>query len=400
MLAYMHRIFAVLGVQPRLSLAELLQTYQLPKPLLCDQVAFFEADLDLAAAQRTLAGITKCGEVLTTIPWKQLNGEFIAELMEQRPRAERIVYGLTVFGGSSLQQKTHRHLALEVKKALKGRGRSSRWMSGKGHEAISPAAVEKLELTTEGYDFIIAFDGENAIIGLTSQVQNADSWGDRDFGKPFRDALTGMLPPKLARMMVNIAQPKKALLDPFCGSGTVLMEAILLHPELEITGSDIDERQTKGAIANLDWLRKSGSITNEERARVNVLHFPVQEVSRQLQNDFFDAIVTEGYLGKPLKGHESPQFLERNHADVTTLWKEALPVLAKQQPQGGRLVCTWPIMMSQNHPYYVELSDEELREAGYKRIHPLAAWSNDDKAIVYRRADQHVHRQLIVLEKV
>lgn len=400
MLAHMYRIFAVIGVQPRLSLAELLQTYQLPKPLLCDQVAFFDAELDLAKAQHTLAGITKCGEVIATIPWRELNGEYIAELIEQRPRAQRVVYGLTVYGGSSSQQKAHRHLALEVKKALKGRGRSSRWMSGKGHEAISPAAVEKLELTTEGYDFVIAFDGENAIIGLTSQVQNADSWGDRDFGKPFRDALTGMLPPKLARMMVNIAQPKKALLDPFCGSGTVLMEAILLHPEMEITGSDIDERQTKGAIMNLDWLRKSGSISNDERARVSVLNSPVQDVSRHLQNDVFDAIVTEGYLGKPLKGHESPQFLERNHADVTKLWKEALPELARLQQPGSRLVCTWPIMMSQNQPYYVEVDDEELREAGYKRIHPLAAWSNDEKPIVYRRADQHVHRQLVVLERV
>lgn len=400
MLGAMYRIFAVVGVQPRLSLAELLQTYHLPKPLLCDQVAFFDADLDLKAAQNTLAGITKCGEVVAIIPWKQLNGELIAELMEQRPRAQRIVYGLTVFGGSSAQQKAHRHLALEVKKALKGRGRSSRWMSGKGHEAISPAAVEKLELTTEGYDFVIGFDGDQAIIGLTTQVQNADSWGDRDFGKPFRDALTGMLPPKLARMMVNIAQPKKALLDPFCGSGTVLMEAILLHPEAEIVGSDIDKRQTDGATINLDWLRKSGSITNEQRAQVRIFNSPVQEVTSHLTNDLFDAIVTEGYLGKPLKGHESPQFLERNHADVTKLWKEALPELARLQSSGSRLVCTWPIMVSQNQQYYVELNDDELLEAGYRRLHPLAAWSHDEKPIVYRRADQHVHRQLVVLERV
>ncbi|HPF95057.1 MAG: hypothetical protein KC582_03210 [Candidatus Magasanikbacteria bacterium] len=396
----MHRIFAVLGVQPRLSLAEILQTYGLPKPFLCDQVAFFDADLDLAVAQNTLAGITKCGEVIATIPWKELNGEYIAELMEQRPRASRIVYGLTVFGGSSNQQKAFRHLALEVKKALKGRGRSSRWMSGKGHDAISPAAVEKLELTTEGYDFVIGFDGEQAIIGLTTQVQHADSWGDRDFGKPFRDALTGMLPPKLARMMVNIAQPKNALLDPFCGSGTVLMEAILLHPTIKITGSDIDQKQVGGALMNLDWLRKSGSITTEEREHISVIHAPVQEIGHHISGSVFDTIVTEGYLGKPLKGHESPQFLERNQADVTKLWKEALPILSSLQPIGGRIVCTWPIMMSQNSPYYVELTDEELLAAGYKRIHPLKAWSNDEKPIVYRRADQHVHRQLIVLEKV
>lgn len=178
------------------------------------------------------------------------------------------------------------------------------------------------------------------------------------------------------------------------------MEAILLHPTIKITGSDIDQKQVGGALMNLDWLRKSGSITTEEREHISVIHAPVQEIHHHAAGGVFDAIVTEGYLGKPLKGHESSQFLERNQADVTKLWKEALPILSSLQPVGGRIVCTWPIMMSQNSPYYVELTDDELLTAGYKRIHPLKAWSNDEKPIVYRRADQHVHRQLIVLEKV
>lgn len=394
----MNRFFANIGVQPRLSLAEIAQTYNLPKPLLIDSVAIFDGQIDLDAMQATLGGITKCGEIIDEIPVKDLNGEYIAELMEQRPRASRIIYGLTVYGGNAGQQKAHRHLALEVKKALKGRGRSSRWMSGKGNEAISPAAIEKLELTTEGYDFVIVIHQDKATIGLTKAVQNADSWSERDFGKPFRDALNGMLPPKLARMMVNIAKPKKTLLDPFCGSGTVLMEAAVIHPELTLFGSDLEQRQIHGAKRNIDWMQERTMIRPEHKDRIQLFTSPVQNVSSHI-HEKVDAIVTEGYLGKPLKGHETTEWLERNKNDVESIWMKAIPELAKLQSIGDRLVCTWPIMHSKHQPQVVELDESFLAEHGYTRIHPLEPWDHDQKPIIYKRNDQFVHRQLIVLKK-
>ena len=41
-----------------------------------------------------------------------------------------------------------------------------------------------------------------------------------------------------------------ALLDPFCGSGTILLEAAQVYPHLELHGSDIDARAVEGARAN------------------------------------------------------------------------------------------------------------------------------------------------------
>ena len=35
-------------------------------------------------------------------------------------------------------------------------------------------------------------------------MQDFEQWGARDYGRPSRDAVRGMLPPKLARMMVNL----------------------------------------------------------------------------------------------------------------------------------------------------------------------------------------------------
>lgn len=396
----MSTFFAYLGVQPRCSLAELASAIPQPPDTIIDSVALFSGEIDALAIQSQLGGIIKCGEIIDTVPVKALSGELIADLMESRPRASRIIYGLTVFGGNAHQQKTYRHLALEVKKALKARGRSSRWMNGKDNEPISPAAVEKLELTTEGYDFVICLQQDQAIIGLTRAVQKADDWSERDFGKPYRDALNGMLPPKLARMMINIAKPTTSLSDPFCGSGTVLMEAAIIHPDIQQFGSDIDQKHINGAIRNLDWMAERHHIRQETREKILIFTSSAQRVDQHIHQPV-ETIVTEGYLGKPMKGFESLEWLERNHQDVTQLWKESLPIFARIQETGGRIVCTWPIMHSKHHqPLFVELSETELADVGYKRVHPLQIWNNDTKPIIYKRADQFVHRQIVVLERI
>ena len=58
----------------------------------------------------------------------------------------------------------------------------------------------------------------------------AKEWYKRDRLKPFADGKKGMLPPKVARIMVNLALGKsykssQVLLDPFCGSGTTCVAA-------------------------------------------------------------------------------------------------------------------------------------------------------------------------------
>ena len=56
---------------------------------------------------------------------------------------------------------------------------------------------------------------------------------------------------KLARCMVNLAHAKtgKTLLDPFCGTGTTLLEATLIG--CEAVGMDVQRRMAAGAKRNL-----------------------------------------------------------------------------------------------------------------------------------------------------
>jgi len=57
---------------------------------------------------------------------------------------------------------------------------------------------------------------------------------------------------KLARCMINLAKPKagETVLDPFCGTGTMLIEAKLIG--CQAIGLDIQRRMVKGTIRNME----------------------------------------------------------------------------------------------------------------------------------------------------
>jgi tRNA (guanine10-N2)-dimethyltransferase len=61
------------------------------------------------------------------------------------------------------------------------------------------------------------------------------------------------MPAKLARCMVNLAQPRsgEAVLDPFCGTGSILLEAGLIG--CEILGVDVKRQMVKGTLKNLTY---------------------------------------------------------------------------------------------------------------------------------------------------
>lgn len=66
------------------------------------------------------------------------------------------------------------------------------------------------------------------MIGQTVWVQDIDAYSQRDMGRE-RSMVVGMMPPKLAQMMINFAtkgDKKLQIWDSFCGLGTTLIESI------------------------------------------------------------------------------------------------------------------------------------------------------------------------------
>ena len=71
--------------------------------------------------------------------------------------------------------------------------------------------------------------------------------------RPFFSPIS--LHPKLARALVNLSSIKKGetLLDPFCGTGGIIIEAGLIGAK--ILGSDIEKKMIEGCKKTLEFYR-------------------------------------------------------------------------------------------------------------------------------------------------
>ena len=165
-----------------------------------------------------------------------------------------------------------------VKELLQTQGKSVRFVSSEHGALLSSIVVSKQHVT----EIIAVPSGDGVILAKTLAVQNADSWSERDYGRPYADPKAGMLPPKVARMVVNIAMIKGGtLLDPFCGMGTILAEGLLSGAT--VIGSDQSQE------------------TVEKLLTCDATH-----VSEHLEPTSVDAIVTEPFMGSTRLGGNNP----------------------------------------------------------------------------------------------
>lgn len=89
--------------------------------------------------------------------------------------------------------------------------------------------------------------------------------------------------------LARLADEEGALLDPFCGSGTILLEAAHLLPRWQLYGSDIDPRAVAGAQQNITLLGLS--------ERVAVQQANALRLSEVYPAAAFTAIVTNPPFG-------------------------------------------------------------------------------------------------------
>ena len=105
--------------------------------------------------------------------------------------------------------------------------------------------------------------GQLVVWGLRDGVSKGAYTGTSPTERPFFKPVT--LDPRLARLMVALSfwgGPPSAVVDPFCGTGGIAIEASLMG--LEVLASDLDSRMVEGTRTNLEWAGGSGSYRVDE----------------------------------------------------------------------------------------------------------------------------------------
>jgi len=390
----MYRSICILGRQPALGLAELETLYG------ADRVAPLSthvAGLTLEASDvdfTRLGGSTRLASVIgevDSVSWPQIekalrtSGIHIAKSL---PPEGKIKLGLSVYGLDISPAKLTA-AGLTLKKILRSGDRSVRLVPNQAAE-LSTAQVFHNALTGNlGIELLIVVGKSSTIIAHTLTVQDIDSYTLRDRGRPKRDARVGMLPPKLAQIIINLVGPMpehSVILDPFCGTGVLLQEALLMR--YDVTGTDLEPRMIAYSDANLEW-------AHERLGTENAYMLTVGDATSHQWELPIDAVACETYLGRAFTSAPSREILEQTASDVNLILKKFLKNIHPQLARGTRLCLAVPAWQTNPGSFRHLQFIDHLADGGFKRIN-LTHVNNAD--LLYYREDQIVARELLVLE--
>ena len=385
-------VFFILGSQSELSAAEISAV--LPDMQITQQTGHVllaeTAEKNLSQLQERLAGTVKVGHIIGELPsWDETAlTDLIAGYASGAMGKNKISFGISVydFGGGSATRSAEqeiKNLGGAVKKRLKELERPVRYVSSK-EPRLSSVIVEQNGLLPSGGEYCLFVSKEKIVVGQTEAVQDFKAWSARDYGRPGRDAKSGMLPPKLARMMINLSgvSPEgHSLMDPFCGSGTVINEAMLLGYN-PLVASDISEKASKDTETNVNWLIKLFDLPEPD---VEIHTAPAAE----LETEPVDVMVMETFLGKPRSSLLDGFQLKKTTQELMPMYESSFKNLFTLLKPDGVCVVAFPAFrMNDRSTKHLPL-EPVLESIGF----------NIRSRHLYQRNDQVVARDIYVLTR-
>ncbi len=344
--------FLILGSHPEISADEVRAVLGEDNGSITqtDNVLFIEdynaEAWPLTALQARLGGTIKTGLIAANIDHQKDLVDTLASLAASyRPGKERLQFGISVYSagarGKLVALRTSvEKFGMQLKTRLKEGGRVVRWVTASKIPVLSSVIVNKQGLIGNGIEFCLFPGDDGILIGVTETVQDFELWGERDYGRPARDAARGMLPPKLARMMVNLSQGNPetdTILDPYCGVGTALTEALDIG-YTRLIGGDVDIAAIDAVRENIAWEANRLGITNEPR----IVHAKAESLATFLAPQSADRVVSEVYLGAPRHGDESRLELEKRMDKLVDMYTEGFRALARVVTPDAVLVMGFP----------------------------------------------------------
>lgn len=384
-------------------------------------------DKEISELIDLLAGTIKIYKIINKIG-TDLDKTLIDFINSKKPTT-KINYGISSFNDSFDLNRIKR-LGFSIKNKLKNKV-SVRFVESNKEKELSSIVALKNKLIDSGIEYGLFQDS----IGVLVALNNPEEWSKRDYEKPCFDKYSGMTPPKLARMMVNLAigqiestkykaRNSKQILnqnelnskpsdfgfrnsdlrplvtDPFCGSGNILLEAMLLG--CDVVGSDISEKAVTDTKKNIEWL------INEYKVESNKVHklFRADTTNYDFKQLAISnvplVIVTEPFLGEPKKFKPSFNAASGEYGKIKELYLSFLENVVKlfdcsivnnmTIKRCSNIIClVFPLVETMEGKRFslFRESVDEIRELGYTQIR---------NNFIYGRDYQVVKREIVLLK--
>ena len=413
---------AILGRQPAIGMAELEQVF--------GDVRWFS---DQSAVINThhfdiehLGGTLKAGRIVAELPngdWRKASMKLVQAYAQAWSDVEgKITLGISAYGFNVSAREVQK-TGIVLKGKLKAKNVSLRLIPN-SEPALNTAASHhnKLGLSNNKVELLVirARNGK-VIIAESVGAQNITALARRDQERPKRDAFVGMLPPKLAQIMINLASSgneradhpsltdltqqerqrpaqegdeavssslaRPTLLDPFCGTGVLLQEALLLG--YNVYGTDLSDKMIDYSRVNMDWIKTISHAEGDYKLEQG------DAMTTKWQQPI-DVVACETYLGQPFSAPPSPSKLTEVRGNCDHIISDFLRNIAGQLQPGTPLCVAIPAWRAVDGSFTHLPLINKLAQLGYDRIE-LKNVRNEE--LLYYREDQVVARELLILVK-
>jgi len=206
------------------------------------------------------------------------------------------------------------------------------------NEEVYSYQLEKV--IKKGFEVVAFLSHDKYYLGKTLALTDTKGYFERDFKRPYKKSIIS-LPPRLARILSNLvgARKNRVILDPFCGTGTILQEAMMLNAD--VIGIDIKEIYVKKAKENLAWLKNRYGLNS---------NFKVLKGDATRLSEFLDVkvngIATEPILLPPLRGPLSKEKALNLLKKPQKIYYAALREFKKVLKEEGRIAIILPYILT------------------------------------------------------
>jgi tRNA G10 N-methylase Trm11 len=318
---------------------------------------------------------------LSMVNTRQIIDTCLKYIIKDSP-SSKFNFGFSYYGK---KQPNILKIGIGLKRELQQAGLRPRLVESKNGN-INAASVKHNKLIT-GYEFLLLENHKQLIIARTISAQDVDSYAKRDYAKPCRNSKVGMLPPKLSQILINLANPKPnhIVVDPFCGSGGLAIEASLMGYSVDV--SDIDSVMVECTNTNIEWFQNEFSPTGKI-----IMQGQLDATKRSYPTTPY-VIASEGYLGYNFSSIPKIDQVKSQIPILRKLYLDFFNNLNYQQKQPKRIAICLPFWIVGTNKFELNIVDDIIK-LGYTKPEFQSVRSS---VLGYHRKGQYTGRQILVL---
>jgi len=298
----------------------------------CERVSVFHVDHLPAKYVAELSGVHKCAPVTSVLDspsaaMADLIG-LVAPFLEAKSNVS--------LSGYEIGEDEYEDLVRSMLDGFREAGlKKVRLLRPEGNELLSEHVLTREALDVVAYPYHGGF-----ALGPTTWVPDSAAMRQRGTHRPSPHSVIS-LSPRLARTLVNLAGLKagQTLLDPFCGTGTILVEAYA--KSLRCLGVDSRASRVQEARENLRW-----SVGGVADRGYDIRKGDARDLSRMLRGTRVDAIVTEPLLLPQLRARPKTSTAQEMVEESAKVYNDALASMAESIHSEGRIVVVVPVILT------------------------------------------------------